>query len=172
MTYGVRDVIALLPPILVAQWSITSPAAQTIEAARILGSNDPTYGTIGWLPSLDGVPFALLNLVETKEAQIEANRIQTTATIEAFLVIEHAEVPTVYENFHDLCVAYIDSLRQLIAANYYLQPGASGMETDIGDIRWRLQSTKLVPSKVLLGSAWFGASCLMTLQCSIPVNYQ
>lgn len=171
MTYGVRDVIALLPPILATQWSISNPIAQTIESVRIVGSTDSTYGTIGWLPPLDGNPFALLNLVDTKEAQIETGRIQTTATIEAFLVIEHAEAPTVSEDYHDRCVAYIDSLRQVIAANYYVQPGSSGLETNIGDIRWKLVSTKLVPSKVLLGSAWFGASCMMSLQCSILVNY-
>ena len=172
MSYGMRDVITLIPPVLLAQWGITSPVVQSIGAVRIENSIDPTYGTVGWLPPLNGVPFAVLTLNETKEHAFETGRIQVDGMLEVFLAIEHAEVPTVSVDYHDRYVAYVDSLRQVIASTFYLQPGSTGLGASTGDVRWRMVSSKHIPSRPILGGAWRGASCLVEVRASILVTYQ
>lgn len=169
---GVRDVMPLIPPVLISQWSITTPVNQTIADCRIMDSNDATYGTIGWLPPRDGSPWAVLEVAQTKETTPEPNRVRVEAAVTIFLAIEHADAPAVIEDYHDRALAYWDSLRQVVAANRRLSPGALTLYPTAGDVRWELVSGKTIPDKALYGGGWRGVEYTTLLSVTVAVNYQ
>jgi hypothetical protein len=172
---GLREIVTLIPPVMVSQLSITNPT-QSLASARILNSLDPSYGTIGWAPPMDGNPFAVLELLSSKEKEHETNRVRAIGVVSIFLAIEHADTPTVYADFHDRQLAWMDSLRQLVAANRRLAPSSLTLYPQAGDVRWQLTEVKMIPQtaapKPLLGSRWRGIECLTNLEASIVVNYQ
>jgi hypothetical protein len=172
---GLREIMTLIPPVLVSQLSITTPP-QSLATARILNSIDPTYGTVGWVPPQDGNPFAVLELLSSKEKEYEANRIRAIGLVSIFFAIEHADTPTVAVDYHDRQLAWMDSVRQVVAANRRLASGSLTLYPQAGDVRWQLIEVKMIPQmaapKPLLGSIWRGIECLTNLEASIVVNYQ
>ena len=168
---GLREVVSLIPPVLIAQLSITSPT-QALGTARIIGSNDATYGTVGWTPPLNGTPFAVLELMRTKEVEQEVGRIRAKGIVNTFIAIEHTDTPTVMEDYHDRQMAWMDSMRQVVAANRRLYPGTITQYPTAGDVRWQMTDINMISSKPFLGSIWRGIECLTNLEASIVVNFQ
>lgn len=170
---GYINLINGIPPILLSQWAITSPVSQTLADARIMGSNDPLYGAIGYIPRLDGAPFATLETVQVKDSDtVESNRIWSTYALHIFLAVEHADTPTAYQDFDLICLAWIESLRQVVAANRRLNNLAQALYPTAGDVQWTMQSGKIVDRHVILGVPYFGALCATSVRLINAVNYQ
>lgn len=174
---GLRDVMTLIPPVLLSQWTITSPT-QSLHDVRVLGSTDPTYGTVGalgqpnWLPPEDGSPWAVLGLQGTHETTPEPGRVRAVADIVVWLAIEDAETPAVLEDYHDRWIAWQDSFRQIVAANRRLAPGSVTLYPTAGDVRWEYVGGKQQPALKLFGGEWYGAELHTQLSLSMSVNYQ
>ena len=168
---GLREIITLIPPVLVAQLSIATPT-QALGTARIVASNDATYGTVGWLPPTDGTPFAVLELLSTREIEQEVGRVRVKGIVNIFIAIEHADMAATDVDYHDRQMAWADSIRQVVASNRRLAPGSVTLYPTHGDVRWQLTDTKMVPSKPFLGSIWRGVDCLTNLEASVIVNFQ
>jgi hypothetical protein len=166
---GIADLLVLIPPVLLAQWSYNST---TLSDARILDSTDPTYGAIGWLPPTNGSPFTIIELAQTKETTPEPNRVLVAAQINIFLALDDAETPAVTTNFEPNLAGWFDSLRQVIAANRRLGTASYVDFPTSGDVRWEFHGGKKQDAKPLLGGAWFGAEFATTLTARVSVTYQ
>ncbi len=169
---GVRDVLLLIPPVLLSQWSITSPIVQSLHDCRVADSNDATYGTIGWVPPRDGSPWAALELAMTKETTPEPNRVRVVGAVTIFLALALADTELVVADLHDRALAYWDSLRQVVAANRRLMPGTTTLYPTAGDVRWELVSGKQIADKAQYGGAWRGVEFTTQLSVTVTVSYQ
>lgn len=169
---GLREVLPLIPPVLLAQLSITNPTTALAEC-RILGSNDATYGTVGWVPRLDGKPFAVLSWsADSDDETQETWYVHATWQVEIFLAIAHASDPSLVANFNDLALAWSDASRYVIASNRRLSPSADALYPQAGDLRWRRTGAKNVPSRALLGTPFAGVSIMTELELTVRVQYQ
>lgn len=170
---GYIDLINGIPPILLSQWSITTPLTQTLGDARIMGSNDPQYGAINYIPRLDGTPFAILETTQVKDNDTtESNRIWSTYELQIFLAVEHADTATAYQDFDLICLAWIESLRQTVAANRRLLPLTQTLYPTAGDAQWTMQSGKIIDRRIIFGVPYFGALCATSVRLINAVNYQ
>jgi len=168
---GIREIFLLIPPVLAGQWAITSPTT-SIGAVKIHDSTDATYGDIGWLAPTDGTPWALVELLDSKETTPEPNRVRAAAHVSIFLALDNADTPAIIANFHDLALAWTDTLRQTVAANRQLAPASSAYYPIAGDVRWELLGLKQQESKPLLGHAWRGVEYDTLLTVTVSVAYQ
>lgn len=169
---GLREVLPLIPPVLLAQWSIANPTTALAEC-RIMGSNDATYGTVGWTPRLDGQPFCVISWADdTDDESQETWFVHATWKVELFLAVAHASDPSLVENFNDLALAWSDASRLVIASNRRLSPSADNLVQNVGDLRWRRTGATNVPSRALLGTPFAGVSIMTELQLTVAVQYQ
>ena len=170
---GFIDLLPAIPPILLAQWSVTSPVAQTLGDARILGSADATYGTIGWVPRTDGVPFAILRTYKVKDDDsLIANRIWSEYNMEIFLAVEHADTATADGPYQLLALAWGEKLRQVVASNRRIYPASASLYPQAGDVRWTMKGWSQVERHIVLGIPYFGALCQTCIYLDNAVSYQ
>lgn len=169
---GLRSVLPLIPPVLLAQLSIDTPTTSLAEC-RIDGSTDATYGTVGWTPRLDGQPFAILTWQITNDDETQETwHVHALWDVELFIAIAHASDPIALQNFNDLALAWDDASRLVIAKNRRLSPSADNLFPTQGDLRWwRLKGTP-VPSRSIYGTPYMGVSVLTRLEAAITVQYQ
>ncbi len=169
---ALREIIEALPPLLVSQLSITSPTTALAEC-RIIGSIDSTYGTVGWLPRMDGQPFCLIEPMATHEADnMEVGRIWTSMQLLLYLLIDHADTAALQQDYNDRALAWIDSARQMIAANRRVLPASQSLYPTAGDVRWTLAATKILERHVMFGIPWFCVELTTEVLVVVSVNYQ
>jgi len=169
---GLREILPLIPPILLSQLAITSPTTSLAEC-RIMGSTDPLYGTVGWTPRLDGKPFCVLSWQQdTDDDSQETWYIHATWDLELFIAIAHAVDPAVLEDYNDRALAWSDASRLIIAQNRRLSPSADNLFPTAGDVRWNRIGAKAVAQRALLGTPFSGVSIMTKLELSIQVQYQ
>lgn len=170
---GFIDLLPAIPPVLVAQLAVSSPVAQTLSTARILGHNDATYGTIGWIPPTDGSVFAVLRTYKVKDDDsLEANRIWSEYSMEIFIGIEHSDTATSDGPYQLLALAWGENLRQVVAANRRIYPASAVLYPQAGDVRWTMKSWSQVERHIVLGIPYFGALCQTCIYLDNAVNYQ
>lgn len=176
---GIRDLLPLLPPVLLtASITNTSNSNPQLSTVRILGSDDPTYGTASdWTPPLDAgsLPFGIIQwLGTTDDMEKEANRVHVTAHLELFIAIAHTDTPDAVVNYIDLELAWDDEMRKLIASKSKLSAESQGVldPSQAGDIWWIKESATPVNSHSILGTTYAGIQIPMSLWVVIPVNYQ
>jgi len=171
---GYADLLKLIPPTLISQWSITDPVTQSLGDCRILGSNDATYGTVGWVPRQDGVPFALLETTTIKDDDgIEANRVWSTYGLNICLAIDHADSAAVNENYNLITVAWVDALRQVVASNRRLTAaGSTVLYPTAGDVQWRMLLSKLVKRNIMQGIPYYSVEISTQIRIINAVNYE
>lgn len=171
-TPGLRAVLPLIPPVLLTQLWIDTPTT-VLADCRILGSTDPTYGTVGWTPRLDGKPFAILTWQQTGDDQTQETwHVHAMWAVELFIAIAHATDPIALQNFNDLALAWDDASRLVIASNRRLSPSADNLFPTQGDLRWWRTGGQPVPARVIYGTAYMGVSIATQLEAAITVDYQ
>jgi hypothetical protein len=138
-----------------------------------MGSNDPNYGTVGWEPRIDGVPFACIyTLGVTDKDTIETNRIWSTYKFDIFIALDHADTASVQEDYHLITVGYIEQARQVIAANRRLLPTSLFLYPVSGDVQWIMTGAEIMERHTVLGVPYYGAIIHTTLRLINAVNYQ
>lgn len=171
MASGLLDILPSIAPLLKTSWAITSPAT-SLGDVRIMGSNDATYGTVGWPPRLDGVPFVILKPLQFKDDPTkETNRIWTTYDLSVTVAIEHADTPSTSANYYALALAWAESGRQLIAANRRIGSSLSLFPT-AGDVQWWVESGRMEQREILLGTPYWCMQLMTRIKLVISVNYQ
>lgn len=172
-TVGLSSILPLIPPVLTSQLAITVPVALSLPQCRILGDTDPTIGTAGgWVPPVDGSPWAVVMPFESKDRMIEPRRKWVTTPLDIFLGIDHADTPGAVENYASIARAWIDAATQIVPANYRLNPGALTLDPSIANIRWDWLGGDYKHNHAFWGTMWQGALLHTELQFSILVNYQ
>jgi hypothetical protein len=170
---GYQDLIMTIPPILISQCHITDPVISSLGDARVYGSDDPNYGAIGYVPRLDGIPFAFINTVSVMDNDsVETNRIWSTYTMTIFIAIEHADTASNLGDYHLIAMGYIDQMRQVVAANRRLTPQSNTLYPTAGDVRWVMRSGRVIDRHVILGVPYYGVEITATLLLINAVNYQ
>lgn len=148
---GLADILPLLPPILEAQWAITTPPT-SLSTCRIEGSNDATHGTVGWVPvpPEQVCPFALLGWRGDTNTLKVASRNWTMAEVHVFLAVAQAgTAPDM--NYNLLAARWRDALLPVIYRNFSV-PGSQYLSPDMGDVEWRVPEGK--GSTVLTRDVW------------------
>lgn len=168
---GVRDLIAAIPPILVAQLSITNPT-KALSTCRINGSNDPTYGTIGWTPPLDGSAFAVIKTQGISTANTETNRMWVTYQVPIFLAVAHADTTAVIENYNDEALGWLESFIQVVASNRRLLPIGTSVSPVAGDTQWALIRGGIREKHQIFDVPYYGVELDTTIRIVYAVNYQ
>lgn len=169
---ALRELVAAIPPVLVAQWAISTPTTALAEC-RIIGSTDTSYGTVGWLPRMDGAPFCLLEPMSTHENEaVETNRVWTTMQVVLYLLVDHADTAALQQDYNDRSLAWIDSARQVIASNRRLLSASQALYPTAGDVRWTMLSSKIIERHVMFGLPWFAVEIVTELLVIVSVNYQ
>lgn len=175
---GERELLAFLPPILLAGASIVNTPASgpattlSLAEARIAGSSDPLYGTIGWTPRLDNAPFAVISSGKTKESQYETGRVRTQADIHLFIAVAVAAVPSQGLSLNDQAVAWRDAMRALIPQHRRLSPQADNLWPTAGDVRWEMGGADIKDRYDVLGVAYWGVDITTMLSWTTLVQFQ
>lgn len=174
---GERELVAFIPPILLAEAAISQysgggGATVTLSDARIEGSADPTYGTIGWAPPTDGGPFCLLTSGATKESQYETGRVRSVTALRLFIAIDVALVPAPGLSLNDQAVAWRDALRLLIPRHRRLSPQADNAWPTAGDVRWEMTGSAIKEREDILGIAYYGVEIQTALSWTTLVAFQ
>lgn len=172
---GERELLAFLPPILLtASIPAVSGGASTtaLTEARVAGSNDPTFGTIGWTPPLDGSPFALISSGKARESQYETSRVRTQADVHLFIAVAEANVPPTTLSPNNLAVAWRDAIRQLIPQHRRLSPEADNAWPTAGDVRWEMGGSEIKDRYDILGVAFYGVDITTVLSWTTIVQFQ
>lgn len=182
---GLRDVLPLIPPLVLGAVAgkpalvIISPNTSLADC-RINGSDDASYGTVGWTPNQSGNPFMVLYADLGKDnpsdrsspGRVPTNQIWVESDVDCFIAIDHADqAANVPANYDDLKVAWVDATRLYIPANRRLQPNAAGL-SNIADVRWEMLDWKTMPRKLVLGTPFFGALVMTKLSFSLGVTYE
>ena len=170
---GYQDLIMAVPPILINQLQITDPIVSNLGDARMYGSNDPTYGAIGYIPRLDGIPFAMLNTDSViDDDTVETNRIWATYTLSIFIAIQHADTPSVANDYHLVAMGYLEQMRQLVPANRRLLPYSNYLFPTAGDVRWSMRNGRVSDRHNILGIPFYGVDIKTQLLIVEAVRYQ
>ncbi|MGZ6281718.1 MAG: hypothetical protein ACXWQ5_00225 [Ktedonobacterales bacterium] len=167
----IRELVALIPPTLVGQIIPTTPA-KTLSTCRIFGSNDATYGAVGWVPPTDGSTFATLKTREVTNTWPETNRVWSEYTIEIFIGIVHGDTPNVAENYNDEALAWADLMVQVVASNRRLLPGSGTIAPTMGDVCWDYKSGVIRERHPVYNIPYYGLDCTTCLRVVQGVNYQ
>lgn len=172
-TPGVNDLLTLIPPVLLAM-TITTPSSLTMKQARILGSNDATYGTAGgWAPPTDGSPWALVYSKGTKEWDNQPWRRWVDASVEVFFAVDQADTSGLAQNYNAIANAWADAARFTVPAHWLLTPGSLTISPLLGNVRWTMEpDTTIEPAYPAFGSHWYGALVKTLLRFSVDVAYQ
>lgn len=168
---GVRDLLAAIPPILLAQTAITNPT-KTLSDCRIYGSNDPLYGTIGWTPPENQSPFSVIKIQGFTTANTETNRIWVTYQIPIFIAVQHSDTPFVLENYNDQALAWMESMLQVVSANRRLLPLGASVSPVAGDTQWLFLRGGIKESHQIFNIPYYGVECDTTLRIVYSVDYQ
>lgn len=172
---GERELIAFLPPILltasiptvIGGWVLTP-----LSDARIVGSADPSYGTIGWVPTQTTPPFALIASSKARESQYETGRVRTQADVHLFLAVGEASVPPLGFSLNDAAVAWRDAIRQLVPQHRRLSPQADNAWPTAGDVRWEMGGSEIKERYDILGVAYYGVDITTVLSWTTLVQFQ
>lgn len=170
---GYRDIILNVPPILLANLKITSPA-KTLSDCRILGNTDPVYGTVGWVPSQNANlnPFAIVKTHFGDATYPETNRLWMKYRQEVFIGIAHYDTPFVIENFNDEAAQWIEQMVQVVASNSRVLPVGSSVSPVAGDVWWEFSRADIVERHLVFGSWYYGVKVSTTMRVVYGVNYQ
>lgn len=169
---AVQELFTVIAPKAVAQLKITSPVAKSLSTCRIYGSNDPTYGTVGWTPPLDGSAFAVLKVKEGKNREVETNRLWMTYGVDMFLGIAHADTANVNENYNNEALGWMDSMMQFIAGNRRLAPESLAIDPMMGDVQWCYDTASVREQHPVYGIPYYGVLFVSSLRIVYAVNYQ
>lgn len=172
---GERELIALLPPILLTARIpsvIGGSTLMTLSDARIEGSADATYGTIGWTPLESTPPFVFISSGKADEGQYETSRTRTKSNVHLFFAVAEANVPPVGISPNDLAVAWRDAMRELIPQHRRLSPEADNAWPDAGDVRWEMGGSDIKKSFDILGVAYYGVDITTILSWTTIVQFQ
>ncbi len=176
---GQRELVTLIPPVLLTMSIPTvvgQPATTALAEARILGSTDATYGTVGWTPNArlrDGAPFAIITQSgKTKEFQVETGRVRTAAPVSIFFAVAESDVPNVGFNFEDATVAWRDALRVTIPPNRRLASGSLSISANLMDVRWEMGAGDIKERYEVLGIAFYGVEIETLLSWTTLVQFQ
>src|SRR5689334_4286342 len=175
---GISDLLPTMPPAIINHttgWFInTTPSPTYLADVRILGGTDPTYGTQGWVPGQNGLPFAILCVEGSKEDETkEPNRIWVTYDVRLFVAIVHADTAAASPaDYHQQAMLWLDSARQFVAGNRRV--GAAGQQQFgyAGDSRWRMLGGNKVKRYDVLGVPYFGVEIRTDMRLVVLVNYQ
>lgn len=175
---GLRDLLPQMAATLKSGLTTTSQAGGqgstlTLADVRILGSTDPTYGAVGWVPELTGQPFLVIetNGVSDNETT-QNNRVWATYHVNLFIAVEHSDTPAVIENYNDLALGWLESARLFVAANRLLQPASTSLYPIAGDVQWVMRGAKMDPKFPIYGIDYYGPLIHTTVRLVTTVNYQ
>lgn len=170
---GYRDLLASIPQILLNDLKITSPAT-TLSDCRILGNNDPTYGTVGWIPGpiQAGSAFAIIKTSGGDASYPETNRTWMKYTQQIFVAIAHHDTPFVVENYNDQATQWIDQMVQVVAENSRVLPVGSSVSPVSGDVWWELNRANIMERHLFLNVWYYGVQFTTTMRVVYGVNYQ
>lgn len=168
---GIRDLLPSMAQLLASQYTITSPTT-SLSDVRILGSTDATFGTVGWVPELNGRPFAVIDPTGVSDATPEPNRVWATYHVSIFVGVEHADTPSVNENYNDLAMAWLDQARQVVASNRRILPNSASLFPTAGDVRWEFRGGSVKPDYPVFGVRYYGVLLHTTVMLAILVNYE
>lgn len=168
---AVRELIKLIPPKLVAQASITSPN-KSLSTVRIYGSNDATYGMIGWTPPTDGSAFAVLLPTAVENSTPETNRVWAKYTLNIFLAVANSDTPYVLENYNDEAMAWADTMMAVVAQNRRLLPESTTVDPTIGDVQWIYESAAIREQHPIYNIPFYGINFKTCLSVVYAVNYE
>lgn len=171
-TVGLNSILPLIPPVLTGQLAITTPVALSLPTCRIYNDTDATIGTVGWVPPVDGSPWAVVEPLKSTDKVIEPRRKWVITPIDIFLGIDHADTPASTQNYAAIAYAWIDAMTQVVPANYRLNPGALTLDPSIANIRWDWLGGDYKDNHPFWGTMWQGALLHTQLQFSILVSYQ
>lgn len=170
---GYRDLVLAIPPILLADLKISTPTT-TLSDCRILGNDDPTYGTIGWTPPViqSGSAFSIVRTLNGGASYPEPNRVWMLYQQEIFVAIAHADTPFVNENFNDQATQWIDQMVQVIPNNSRVLPVGQSVSPVSGDVWWELKRADINERHLIFNSWYYGVKFLATLRVVYSVNYE
>lgn len=168
---GVRDMVALIPPILVSNLAITSPS-RTLSTCRIAGSTDATYGTVGWAPPIDGSPFAVLFTQSVKAKEVETWRLWTDYEVQIFIGISQADEPGALFNYNDQALQWMDNFIQVIAQHRHLLPGSTTISSILGDVQWSYLGGTVRVRHEIYNRNYYGLDLRTNLHIVQTVNWQ
>ena len=167
---GIRELLPFVAQTLETNMAISNPS-RTLNSVRILGSTDPNYGTVGWVPPNDGTPFGLIELASSKASTPETNRIWMTYEVFFFIGIEKTDTPNVVFNFNDQATGWMDSAIQVIASNRRLLPQSNMISPEMGDVQWEIVKAKVTDRKYW-NVSYYGVDITTTIRIVYSVNYQ
>lgn len=153
---GIGDVLLPMAQLVQSGLQLANPATVLAET-RICGFDDPTYGTVQWVPRLDGKPFALIEYKgTTDDDKSEPNRTRVHALICIFVALADATTPYVAESFNYLAALWGDAARQFVAGNRMLGQYDTTLQDAAGDVRWSYRGSIVRPEKKIYEDMWYG----------------
>lgn len=168
---GARDMLLLIPPILTGQLAISSPA-RALSTARIWGNDDPTIGTVGWTPPIDGAPFAVISVQSVKATEKETFRLWLDYQIQIFVGVAQSDEAGALFNYNDQAMQWMDAFVQVIANNRRLYPGSTVVSATVGDVEWCYESATLRIRHEIYNRNYFGVEFKTNLHVVESVNWQ
>ena len=169
---GLQNLLIPIATILQTNWSITTPA-KTVSTVRISGSNDPTYGSVGWLPPLDDSPFCLMWWSAVKDDQMkQPQRVWANYQLHLFLGVTHVDTPASLFDYNLQALEWVESARQLVANHIFLVPESSILWPTSGDVRWIMTEGEIINDHAILGAHWYGVHIVTQVIIVTTVQYQ
>lgn len=172
---GMREMLPNLAT-LVNGLTVTSQAngagtTVALSTTRILGSNDPTFGTVGWAPPLDGRPFCVVKAEGVSNMEPEPNRTWGVYNVGFCIAIEHADTPAVKENYNDLALAWMDAMQYLVAAHRSGSPYAYTLWPTGGDFQWLYKGASIQPRYRLFGIDYYAVEVHTTCRIVLTTTF-
>lgn len=169
---GINDLTLWIAATLKSDWNINNPYYRTLSTVRILGSIDETYGSVGWVPPLDGSPFCTIDVRQIDAKYPETNRIWSVWTISTFVGVVHADTPNALFDYQAQAAAWIDRATEVIPAHCRLAPYSAALQSTSGDVWWEFVRGTIREKHLIYESLYYGAEVISTLRYVKPVNYQ
>lgn len=170
-TNNASKLVLAIPPILIAQWGIVNPA-KSLTQCVISGSDDPTYGSIGWLPPTDGTPFALIKVQGIGQSVPETNRVWMSYHLDTFLGIIHGDTENVIFDYNDQALQWAENYVQIVAANRRLTPASLTVSSTSGDVRWEFTGGAIREKHPIYEIPYYGLVLNTKLTITMAVNYE
>lgn len=167
----IRELVELIPPLLTGL-SITSTPVKTITTCRLYGSNDATYGTVGWVPPTTGNTFCVIKAKDVNNTFPETNRVWSELRLDVFIGIVHGDTPDVQENYNAEALLWIDAMNQFTASNRRLLPGSLSLSSTLGDVQWIFKSGIIRERHPIFEIPYYGLLCDTSLRVVEGVTYQ
>jgi hypothetical protein len=170
---GILDLLYLFPQLMIGAFAITKPVSLTLPQMRILGDIDPTYGTSGgWVPPVDGSPWAVIMGVKTKESAPIPNEKLVKGNVDIFVAVDHSDTAALAQNYNAIALGWIDAARQFFPQNRRLYPNSLTIDPSIWDVLCDFLGGDVVPAHPVFDTTWYGALLHVYLEFKAAVSYQ